>query len=164
MSLHPHNSQIASHSKISIPARRLLHAIRLHNGMTRCTTGCPVAQQQHFILSTSQEDLVLSIMAWLDGFFVRHPKLVLHTAQSLSCSRAVSASHETILDYFCQVSCNVWTLNILMQVYNIDEVGVNQARLSLKWEECLVHFVSRKRKESYDCLVCLLQGFHYHHL
>ena len=34
MSLHPHNGQIASHSKISVPARGMLRTIWLHNGMT----------------------------------------------------------------------------------------------------------------------------------
>ena len=44
-SLHPHNGQIASHSKISVLARGMLRTIWLHNGMTHlhnwmsgCTT------------------------------------------------------------------------------------------------------------------------------
>ena len=38
--------------------------------------------------------------AWLMVFFARQPKLVLRTAQPLSYGRAVSASRETIQNYF----------------------------------------------------------------
>ena len=66
-------------------------------------------------------------VAWLDGFFIRHPKLVLRTAQPLSYSRAVSASHETIQDYFAKLAAMYARLNILskpMQIFNTDEIGV----------------------------------------
>ena len=65
--------------------------------------------------------------AWLDGFFVRHPKLVLRTPQSLSYARAYGANRETIQDYFAKLAAVCARLNILskpMQIFNIDEVGV----------------------------------------
>ena len=46
--LHLHSGQRASHSKTSVPARGLLcgkYIFRLRNWMTRCATGCPVAQR-----------------------------------------------------------------------------------------------------------------------
>ena len=66
--------------------------------------------------------------AWLNGFFARHPKLVHRTAQPLSYSRAVSASRETIQNYFGKLGAMYARLNILtkpMQIFSIDEVGVS---------------------------------------
>ena len=40
--------------------------------------------------------------AWMDGFRVRHPRLAVHTAQSLSRSRAACANEDTISDYFAK--------------------------------------------------------------
>ena len=65
--------------------------------------------------------------AWLDGFFVRHPKLVLCTPQSLSYARVYGANREAIQDYFAKLTAVCARLNILskpMQIFNIDEVGV----------------------------------------
>ena len=52
-------------------------------------------------------------LAWLHGFFARHPKLELRTAQLLSYSRAVSASRETIQDYFAKLAAMYGQFNIL---------------------------------------------------
>ena len=68
--------------------------------------------------------------AWIDGFFHRHPKLTLRTAQSLSYSRAFSATKEVIGDYFGKLGGIYARLNILskpMQIYNVDEVGITIA-------------------------------------
>ena len=53
---------------------------------------------------------------------------MLRTAQPLSYSRAVSASRETIQNYFGKLGAMYARLNILtkpMQIFNIDEVGVS---------------------------------------
>ena len=65
---------------------------------------------------------------WLDGFFARHPKLVLRSTQPLSYSRAVSANPEAIKDHFAKLGSLYARLNILskaMQIYNVDECGVS---------------------------------------
>ena len=66
--------------------------------------------------------------AWFDGFRSRHPRLTLRSAQSLSHSRAYSASKETVSDYFAKLGAVCAKLNLLtkpMQVYNMDETGVS---------------------------------------
>ena len=73
-----------------------------------------ICEWQHFVLLTSRVDLILSIiLAWLDGFFARHPKLILRTAQPLSYSRAVNASRETTQDYFAKLAVMYARFNIL---------------------------------------------------
>ena len=57
--------------------------------------------------------------AWIDGFFHRHPKLTLRTAQSLSYSRAFSATKEVIGDYFGKLGGIYARLNILSKPMQI---------------------------------------------
>ena len=72
-------------------------------------------------------------------FFARHPKFVLRTAQPLSYSRAVSASCETIQNYFAKLAAMYARLNILtkpMQILRlVCRLYTNQGRLSLKCKE-----------------------------
>ena len=65
--------------------------------------------------------------AWFDGFRSRHPKLTLHSTQSLSHARASSANYEVITDYFGKLAAVCAKVNLLakpMQIYNMDETGV----------------------------------------
>ena len=65
--------------------------------------------------------------AWLEGFRARHPRLAVHTAQSLSHSRAACAIEDTISDYFAKLGAVCARLNILnkpMQIFNVDETGI----------------------------------------
>ena len=66
--------------------------------------------------------------AWLDGFFGRHPHLVLCKPQPLSYSRAVSANLHTINDIFAKLAALYARLNIFtkpMQIFNMDECGIS---------------------------------------
>ena len=101
-------------------------------------------------------------LAWLDGFFVCHPKLVLCTAQPLSYSRAVSASREIIQDYFTKLAAMYARLNILskpMQIFNIDEIGVcivhKPGKVITEMGRVFGQFRQQKKER-------IMQGFHYH--
>ena len=57
----------------------------------------------------------------------RQPILTLHTPQSLSYARAVSANKETIDDFFAKLGAIFGRLNLitkLSQIFNVDKSGV----------------------------------------
>ena len=62
--------------------------------------------------------------AWFDGFTSRHPRLTSRSTQSLSRAQASSANHEIISDYFGKLGAVCAILNVLMNIYNMDETGV----------------------------------------
>ena len=65
---------------------------------------------------------------WMDGFRQRHPKIALHTPQSLSYSRAVMVSQYTVDDFFGKLGGLCGRLNMIskpMQIYNADETGIS---------------------------------------
>ena len=65
---------------------------------------------------------------WFDSFRKRHPNLTLRTPQPLSYSRALSANHAVIEDFFAKLGATYARLNLLskpMFIYNMDETGVS---------------------------------------
>ena len=65
---------------------------------------------------------------WMDGFMGRHPKLTLRAPQPLSFARATAASDEAMKSFFEKLGGVLSKLNLLakpMQIYNVDETGVN---------------------------------------
>ena len=65
--------------------------------------------------------------AWFEGFLRRHPKLTIRSPQSLSYCRAVSATKDTISDFFGKLGSLYGKLNLVlkpMQIFNCDETGI----------------------------------------
>ena len=65
---------------------------------------------------------------WFNGFCGWHLNLTLQSAQSLSFLRAKPTNPQIIEDFFGKLGSMYARLNILtkpMQVYNVDECGVN---------------------------------------
>ena len=59
---------------------------------------------------------------------MQHPQLTSHSTQSLSRARASSANREIISDYFGKLGAVCAILNVLMNIYNMDEMGVTIVR------------------------------------
>ena len=65
---------------------------------------------------------------WFEAFRSQHPNLTLRTPEALSYARAKSANPKTIEDFFAKLGATYARLNLfcrLMQVFNVDERGVN---------------------------------------
>ena len=65
---------------------------------------------------------------WFDGFRRRYPTLTLRSPQSLSFARAKAANPKIMEDFFAKLGSVYARLNLLtkpMQVYNVDESGIN---------------------------------------
>ena len=65
---------------------------------------------------------------WFNGFYGWHLNLTLRSAQSLSFLRAKATNPQIIEDFFGKLESMYVQLNIFtkpMQVYNVDECGVN---------------------------------------
>ena len=101
--------------------------------------------------------------AWLDGFLARHPTLSLRTTQPLSYSIAVSATRETIDDYFAKLGAIYARLNIpskAMQIYNVDEVGVSIVHKPGKviteiGRKCVWSVTSAEKGKNHTILACV---------
>jgi hypothetical protein len=66
--------------------------------------------------------------SWFDGFRKRHPQLTIRTPLPLSYCRAISATPDTISEFFGKVGSLYGRLNLFSkpnQIYNTDETGVS---------------------------------------
>ena len=99
---------------------------------------------------------------WFDGFRRRHPNLTLRSAQSLSFLRAKATNPQVIEDFFGKLGSIYARLNILtkpMQVYNVDECGVNvtlhKGRVVSELGRRNVHRVTASEKgKNHTIIVC----------
>ena len=99
---------------------------------------------------------------WFDGFRGRHPNLTLWSAQSLSFLRAKATNPQVIEDFFGKLGSIFARLNILtkpMQVYNVDECGVNvtlhKGRVVSELGRRNVHRVTASEKgKNHTIIVC----------
>ena len=65
---------------------------------------------------------------WFKSFRSRHPNLTLRTPKALSYAMAKSVNARTIEDFFAKLGAVYAHLNLYnkpMQVFNVDECGVN---------------------------------------
>ena len=65
---------------------------------------------------------------WFDNFLSRQPTLTLRSPQSLSYARAKATNPKILEDFFAKLGSIYARLNLLtkpMQVYNVDETGIN---------------------------------------
>jgi hypothetical protein len=65
---------------------------------------------------------------WYEGFLSRHPRLSLRSSQPLSRCRAMCSNKDIIADFFAKLGALCGRLNLFtkpMQIYNVDETGVN---------------------------------------
>ena len=65
---------------------------------------------------------------WFKSFRSRHPNLTLRTPEALSYARAKSVNARIIEDFFAKLGAVYARLNLYnkpMQVFNVDECGVN---------------------------------------